>query len=153
MEETLQKILGKYNENSGNVISILQSVEESFGHIPEEAVNWFARKLGIPASRFFGIATFYSQFHLAPRGKNIISVCCGTACHIRGSEKLLNRLLFELDMPPGRETSPDMKFTVEKVGCIGACGIAPVTRLNKTILGNVTLMKLTEEISKLKAGE
>lgn len=153
MEETLQKILGEYRKNEGNIISILQDIEKAFGFIPEEAVTWFSKKLDIPASRFFGTATFYSQFHLKPRGKNIITVCRGTACHVKGSEKLLNRLFLELDIPPDEETSTDSKFTIEKVYCIGACGIAPVTILNKEVLGKVTLDKLMKEVRKIKASE
>lgn len=153
MEETLQKILGEYRKNEGNIISILQDIEKAFGFIPEEAVTWFSKKLDIPASRFFGTATFYSQFHLKPRGKNIITVCRGTACHVKGSEKLLNRLFLELDIPPDEETSIDSKFTIEKVYCIGACGIAPVTILNKEVLGKVTLDKLMKEVRKIKASE
>ena len=153
MEETLQKILGEYRKNEGNIISILQDIEKAFGFIPEEAVTWFSKKLDIPASRFFGTATFYSQFHLKPRGKNIITVCRGTACHVKGSEKLLNRLFLELDIPLDEETSTDSKFTIEKVNCIGACGIAPVTILNKEVLGKMTLDKLMKEVKKIKARE
>jgi len=151
MEEILQKILGEYRKNEGNIISILQDIEKTFGFIPEEAVTWFSKKLDIPASRFFGTATFYSQFHLKPRGKNIITVCRGTACHVKGSEKLLNRLFLELDIPLDEETSTDSKFTIEKVNCIGACGIAPVTILNKEVLGKMTLDKLMKEVKKIKA--
>jgi len=153
IEQTLQKILSDSKEKDGNIITILQGIEHEFGFIPEEAVYWFSKQLDIPASRFFATATFYSEFHLKPRGKNIISVCRGTACHMKGSEKLLNRLLNELEIPPREETSPDMKFTVAKVNCIGACGIAPVTMLNEMILGNATLIKLAKEIKKLKASE
>jgi len=153
MEETLQKILGEYRKNEGNIISVLQDIEKAFGFIPEEAVTWFSKKLDIPASRFFGTATFYSQFHLKPRGKNIITVCRGTACHVKGSEKLLNRLFLELDIPLDEETSTDSKFTIEKVNCIGACGIAPVTILNKEVLGKMTLDKLMKEVKKIKARE
>ena len=153
MEETLRKILKHYKENDGNIITILQDVEHHFGYIPEDAVTWFSKQLDIPASRFFGTATFYSQFHLKPRGKNIITVCRGTACHVKGSEKLLNRLFLELDIPPDEETSTDSKFTIEKVNCIGACGIAPVTILNKEVLGKMTLDKLMKEVKKIKARE
>jgi len=153
MEETLQKILVEYRKNEGNIISILQDIEKAFGFIPEEAVTWFSKKLDIPASRFFGTATFYSQFHLKPRGRHIITVCRGTACHVKGSEKLLNRLFIELDIPPDEETSTDSKFTIEKVNCIGACGIAPVTILNKEVLGKMTLDKLMKEVKKIKARE
>jgi NADH:ubiquinone oxidoreductase subunit E len=153
MEETLQKILSDYIANEGNIITILQDIEKNFGYIPEEAVNWFSRKLDIPASRFFGTATFYSQFHLKPRGKNVITVCRGTACHVKGSERLINRLVMELDLPPDEETTPDFKFTVERVNCIGACGIAPVTLINREVHGKTTLDKLLKEIKKLKSTE
>lgn len=153
MEEILEKILNDYQLNKGNIISILQDIENSFGYIPEEAVFWFSKKLDIPASRFFGTATFYSQFHLKPRGKNIITVCRGTACHVKGSERLINRLFMELDIPPDEETTSDLKFTVEKVNCIGACGISPVTLLNKKIHGKMTLDKLMKEIKKIKTSE
>jgi len=152
-EETLQKILSDYIADEGNIITILQDIEKNFGYIPEEAVNWLSRKLDIPASRFFGTATFYSQFHLKPRGKNVITVCRGTACHVKGSERLINRLLMELDLPPDEETTPDLKFTVEKVNCIGACGIAPVTLINHEVNGKTTLDKLLKEIKKLKSTE
>ena len=150
MEKIFEIILNNYHKNEGNIISILQDIEQNFGYIPEEAVNWFSKKLDIPASRFFGTATFYSQFHLKPRGKNIITICRGTACHVKGSEKLLNRLMLELDVPEGEETTNDLKFTVEKVNCIGACGIAPVTILNKEVHGKMTLDKLVKEIKKIK---
>jgi NADH:ubiquinone oxidoreductase subunit E len=150
MKETLAEIFKNYEKNEGNVITILQDIEAHFGYIPEEAINLIAKKLDIPASRFFGTATFYSQFHLKPRGKNIITVCRGTACHVKGSEKLINRLSLELDVPQGEDTTSDCKFTIEKVNCIGACGIAPVTVVNHTVHGKMTLDKLMKEIKKLK---
>jgi NADH:ubiquinone oxidoreductase subunit E len=153
MEETLEQILADYRQNEGNIITILQSVEEAFGYIPEEAVNWFSKKLDIPASRFYGIATFYAQFHLKPRGKNIITVCRGTACHVKGSERLLNRVFIELDIPPGEDTSNDLKYTVEKVNCVGACGIAPVVIFNKEVHGKMTLAKLMRDLKKPSADE
>jgi NADH:ubiquinone oxidoreductase subunit E len=153
MEEALEKILTNYQNNEGNIITILQDVEETFGYIPEEAVNWFSKKLDIPASRFYGIATFYAQFHLKPRGKNVITVCRGTACHVKGSERLLNKFLIELNIPPGKDITDDLKFTVEKVNCVGACGIAPVVILNKEVHGKMTfdkLMKVMRRLSKSK---
>ncbi len=153
MEKTLEKILDDYISNEGNIITVLQDIEKAFGYIPEEAVFWFSKKVDIPASRFFGAATFYSQFHLKPRGKNVITVCRGTACHVKGSERLINRLLIELDIPPEDDTTADHKFTVEKVNCIGACGIAPVTLVNHEVHGKITLDKLMKEIKKLKTSE
>lgn len=153
MEEALEKILIDYKKNEGNIITILQDIEKNFGYIPEEAVTWFSKKLNIPASRFFGTATFYSQFHLKPRGKNIVTVCRGTACHVKGSERLINRLLMELDISPDEDTTADLKFTIEKVNCIKACGIAPVTILNHEVHGKMTLDKLMKEIKKIKVSE
>ena len=149
MEEALEKILTNYQSNEGNIITILQDVEETFGYIPEEAVNWFSKKLDLPASRFYGIATFYAQFHLKPRGKNIITVCRGTACHVKGSERLLNKFLIELNIPPGKDITDDLKFTVEKVNCVGACGIAPVIIFNKEVHGKMTFDKLMKDMRRL----
>jgi NADH:ubiquinone oxidoreductase subunit E len=156
IEEKLEPILSDYRKNEGNIITILQGVEETFGYIPEEAVNWFSKKLDIPASRFYGIATFYAQFHLKPRGKNIITVCRGTACHVKGSERLLNRVFIELDIPPGEDTSDGREFTVEKVACVGTCSMAPVIVINKKVCGKMTADKLVKEIKVLegkKTGE
>lgn len=153
MNKVFEKILENFEQNEGNIITILQDIEEHFGYIPEEAVYWFSKKLDIPASRFFGTATFYSQFHLKPRGKNIITVCSGTACHVKGAEKLINRILIELDIPLNEETSEDLKFTVEKVNCIGACGIAPIIMINKEVHGKMTLDKMMKVIKKLKVSD
>lgn len=150
MEETLRKILEDFRENEGNIIPILQSIERAFGFIPEHAVAWFAERLDIPQSRFFGVITFYSQFHLRPKGKHVITVCRGTACHVKGSEKLLKRLLLELDMPPGEDTTTDSRFTVERVNCIGACGIAPVAIMDGEVLGKVNLDKLITEVKRIR---
>jgi NADH:ubiquinone oxidoreductase subunit E len=150
MEETLEKILENYRQNEGNIITILQDVEFTFGYIPEEAVNWFSKKLDIPASRFYGIATFYAQFHLKPRGKNIITVCRGTACHVKGSERLLNRLFIELDIPTDEDTSDDREFTVERVACVGTCSMAPVVVINKKVYAKMTTDKLIKEIKVLE---
>jgi NADH:ubiquinone oxidoreductase subunit E len=153
MEEKLEPILSDYRKNEGNIITILQGVEETFGYISEEAVNWFSKRLDIPASRFYGIATFYAQFHLKPRGKNVVTVCRGTACHVKGSERLLNRLHIELDIPTGEDTSDDFKFTIEKVNCVGACGIAPVIIVNKEVHGKMSLDKLMKDVKKLRVDE
>lgn len=153
MKKTLEEILDNYKKTEGNIITILQDIEKNLGYIPEEAVTWFSKKLDIPASRFFGTATFYSQFHLKPRGKNVVTVCRGTACHVKGSERLINRLLMELDIPPDEDTTADLKFTVEKVNCVGACGISPVTILNQEVHGKMTLDKLMKEIKKIKVSE
>ena len=145
-EKKLIAIATKHAEEGGNVISILQDTQDTFGYIPEDAVRWFSRKLGIPESRFYGVMTFYSQFHLKPRGKNVITACCGTACHVKGSERIINTLRRELNLPEGEDTTEDRKFTVEKVACVGACSIAPVVIINKKVHGEMTISKLTREL-------
>ena len=153
MEISLEKILKNYDKNDGNILPTLQEVQESFGYIPEEAVDWLSKRIDIPASRIFGIITFYPQFHLKPQGENVIVVCRGTACHVNGSEKILNRLLMELGIPPNEDTTNDLKFTVEKANCIGACGVAPVVIINNEVQDKMTLNKLVRNIRMLKDSE
>ncbi len=150
MDKALKKILADFTKNEGNIISLLQNIQDEFGYIPEDAVYWFSRKLDIPASRFFGIATFYAQFHLAPRGKNIVTMCCGTACHVKGSERLLNGLITELNLPEGEHTTSDREITIEKVNCVGACSIAPVVIINKKVHGKISADKLMKEIRRFR---
>ena len=150
MEKVLEKIYESHREHEGNIISLLQDIQNEFGYIPEDVVNWFSRRLDIPASRFFGIVTFYAQFHLTPRGKNIITTCCGTACHVKGSERLINGLLKELSLPEGESTTPDKEFTLERVNCVGACSIAPVVIINDKVYGKMSADNLMKEVKKLK---
>lgn len=153
MEEKLEGILTRYRENEGNLISILQDIETEFGYLREDAIYWVSERLDVPPAKFYGVATFYAQFHLKPKGKNVITACCGTACHVKGSERLINSLVKELNIPKGEDTSEDLKFTVEKVNCVGACSIAPVIIVNKTVHGKMTPDKLKKAITTLKAGE
>ena len=153
MEEKLEGILTRYRENEGNLISILQDLESEFGYLREDAITWIAEQLDVPLAKFYGVATFYAQFHLKPRGKTVITACCGTACHVKGSARLIDSLVKELAIPEGEDTSEDLRFTVEKVNCVGACSIAPVIIVNKTVHGKMTSDKLLKEIKTLKAGE
>ena len=150
MEEALEKILTNYQNNEGNIITILQDVEETFGYIPEEAVNWFSKKLDIPASRFYGVVTFYTQFNIEPKGKNVITVCTGTTCHIKGAKKLLDGLRKQLNLLEGEDTTDDRKFTVDHVACEGTCSMAPVVLINKKVYGKITANKLSKEIEILR---
>lgn len=150
MKEKLNRILEAYRKKEANIIYLLQETEEAFGYLPREAVDFFAEELGIAPSRFFGVATFYSQFHLNPRGKNIITACCGTACHVKGSERLINGLRQELSLAEGEETTGDMEFTLEKVNCVGACSIAPVFIINKKVYGKSTSDRLLKEVRAIR---
>ncbi len=153
LEKTLNTILNKHISDEGNVISLLQDIQDKLGYIPEKAVDWFSKKLDIPESRFFGVTTFYAQFHSKPRGKNIITACCGTACHVKGSDRLINTLFRELNIPDEEDTTKDGQFTVEKVACVGACSIAPVIIINKKVHGEMNINKLLKQIKGKKSEE
>jgi len=150
MEKILENIIRKYLEKEGNIIFLLQETQEAFGYIPREAVDFFSLELNIAPSRFYGVATFYSQFRLKPTGKNKVVACCGTACHVRGSEKILNALKRELDLTEDEDTTQDGKFTLEKVACLGTCSFAPVVLINGSVHGKVGADKLIKEIRKLE---
>ena len=147
MEKQCKTILDKYRKGNGSVISILQDMQEEFGYIREDAVNWFSGELNIPASNFYGVTTFYSQFYLKPRGKNIITACCGTACHVKGSAPIIEKLRTDLAIPEGENTSKDGKYTLESVACVGACSIAPVFIANKKVFGKVSKESADDMIS------
>ncbi len=146
MEKELNRILAKHQKTGGNIISLLQDIQETFGYIPEDAVNWFSERLNIPAAKFFGVATFYSHFRLKPRGKNTITICCGAACHIKGSKELLEHVREILSIKEGEDTTEDLKFTIQEATCIGACNIAPVVLINNSVYGNMEKDKLSKLI-------
>lgn len=150
MEEILSDILQHKVKYEGNTISILQKVEESFGYLPEEALYWFSEKLNIPISTLYGIATFYNQFHLKKRGRNIITSCSGTACHVRGAKHIVNRFREILAIAEGEDTSEDGEFTIDEVACIGACGISPVVIVNKKIHCQMSPEEVDDIINQLK---
>ena len=149
MEEKLKTLITDFREHEGNIISLLQETQELFGYIPEEVVYRLSEELDIPASNFFGVSTFYAQFHLKPRGKNIITACCGTACHVKGSERIINNLKRELNLSEGQITTDDRKFTLEQVACVGACSIAPVVIVNKKVHGKMSTDKMAKELKAL----
>lgn len=137
------EVLDRYRGQKGAIIPILQAIQEAYGYLPRQALEYAALDLKVPFSRIFGVATFYAQFHLKPRGENIIRVCQGTACHVRGASKILKALKEYLNLEVGG-TSEDMKFTLESVACIGACGLAPVMMVNNDTFGRLTPDKIAE---------
>ncbi len=153
MEDIFENIIKKYREREGNIIFLLQETQEAFGYIPREAVDFFSLELNIAESRFYGVATFYSQFRLKPTGKNKIVACCGTACHVRGSEKILNALNRELQLTEDEDTTQDGKFTLEKVACLGTCSFAPVVLINGAVHGKAGTDAITKEIRQLGKDE
>jgi|SRR5208283_1556220 len=152
MENKMQALIKDFREHEGNIISLLQETQEAFGYVPEEAVLSFSKELGIPASNFYGVLTFYAQFYLKPRGKNIITACCGTACHVKGSERIITNLKRQLKLTAEENTTDDKQFTLEQVACVGACSIAPVVIINKKVHGKMTTDKVTRELNALNEG-
>ena len=139
----LDALLEPYLGKKGMVIPILQKVQEHFGYLPRPAVEHVARRMRIPLSRLYGVATFFAQFKMVPRGRYIIRVCKGTACHIQGSPKIAERIEEILKIQVG-ETTPDLKFTLEEVACIGACALAPVMVINDDPHGRLTPDRIKE---------
>lgn len=136
-QETLQEALDKYKTVKGALIPLLQEAQEIYGYLPKEAMQQISRGMGIPFSKTFGVATFYAQFHLKPRGRNIIRVCQGTACHVRGASKVFAEVSDKLGVGING-TTEDLRFTLESVSCLGACGLAPVMMVNDNTHGRLT---------------
>lgn len=139
----LREILKKYEKEEKYLIPILQDAQDEYGYLPEEVLKEIACALDLSLSQVYGVVTFYTQFHLEPRGKNIVRVCMGTACHVRGAAGVLNAIQDELGIKSG-ETTEDLKFTLETVACIGACGLAPVIMVNDDTHGRLTPEKVSE---------
>ncbi len=133
----LDPIVEPYMGKKEMVIPVLQKVQEHYGYLPRPAMEGVSRLMRIPLSRLYGVATFYAQFKMKPRGRNIIRVCKGTACHIQGSPKIAERIENLLGVQSG-ETTDDLRFTLEEVACIGACALAPVIVVNDNPHGRLT---------------
>ncbi len=136
--EKVCEILDRYDRNPAKLIPILQAVQAEYRYLPKEALAYVATSLDLPPSRVFGVATFYAHFALAPKGKYVIHVCDGTACHVKNSESLVNAIRKRLGLSPGKHTTDDLLFTLETVSCVGACGLAPVLVVNETVHGQMT---------------
>ena len=152
MTDQLEALHARFVEKGGNTIAILQDMQEVFGYIPQDAVHWFSNRTGIPASRIYGVATFYSQFYLKPRGKHIVTACCGTACHVKGSDRIITRLQDELGVTARENTTADGMFTLERVACVGACSIAPVVIVDKKVFGKMAADKMVKELEAYRGG-
>ena len=132
------------------IVAILQDVQEEYRYIPREAFDYLAEKLDVSLAKLFSIATFYENFSLTPKGKYVIKICDGTACHVRKSIPILNALKKELKLADGEKTTEDLLFTVENVSCLGACGLAPVLTVNDKVYPAMTPEKAIELLQELK---
>lgn len=134
----VDKIVDSFEPKQSNLIAILQKVQQEYRYLPEDALIRIGVKMGISPATIYGVATFYSQFSLDPKGKYEIKVCDGTACHVRGSMPVLNAINAKLQLKDGKFTTEDMLFSVETVSCLGACGLAPVVVINEKVYPQMT---------------
>jgi len=137
----------EYNNDPENVIMILQAIQRSYNYLPRPSLEYLSEKIAIPLSKIYGVATFYSTFSLEPRGRNIISICLGTACHVRGGERIRERIEDALNISDG-ETTEDKCFTLESVRCIGCCSLGPVVKINEDVHGRISSDQVNKVLSK-----
>lgn len=147
IDPKMQEILNTYKQEKDNLIQILNEVQEYYGYVPEKAQVAISEYLSIPMAEIYGVITFYSRFTLKPKGKYHIAVCLGTACFVKGSEKILDRAKERLGIDVG-ETTKDGKFSLEATRCVGACGLAPVFTVNDEVYGKATVKTMDEILDK-----
>jgi NADH-quinone oxidoreductase subunit E len=147
----MDEILAPYQGEKAELIPILQQVQRVFGYLPEEAMGRVAQFVDVPECTVFGVATFYAQFKLVPTGRNIVRVCRGTACHVRGGARILKEVERHLGVKQG-ESTPDLEYALETVACIGACALAPTMTVNDETYGGMTTKKVSEILATRNGG-
>jgi len=150
MEKEITAIFSGFKGKENELIPILQTVQAEFGYLPKEAISKIAEFVGAPKSRVYSVATFYTQFRFTPIGKHHVMLCRGTACHVRGAERIQEEVEKQLNIKEG-ETTPDMLFSLETVACIGACGVAPNMVINKNTYSRLTQRKISDIINDIRS--
>ena len=145
------EVLTEAQKKRGVLIHAFQSIQKEYNYLPEEVLNALAKKLDVPLSEVYSTASFYKHFYFKPRGRNVVCVCVGTACHVRGAAKVLEKIEESFGIKEG-ETTPDMSLTLETVGCVGCCGLAPVVTVNEDVVGDLNPKKV-DEIIKMVEGK
>lgn len=151
--ELIDEILAKYGNDKSKIISIMQDVQGEYRYLPKEVLQYIAKKVGISEAKIFGVATFYGNFSLEAKGKYVIRVCRGTACHVRRSDKILDTIYEETGLGPDKTTTDDGMFTIEIVSCLGACGLSPVIMVNDTVHPQMTPEKAKALLTELREKE
>jgi len=152
-ERNFQRVLDIIEEcgtKESSLIPILQKVQDEYRYLPQEILAFIATALDVPPATVFGVATFYAQFSLEPKGKYLIRVCDGTACHVRGNKTIIDAIRNKVGLKEGQRTTKDMRFTLETVSCLGACGLAPAVVINEKIYGHMTPEKVVAAIDELE---
>lgn len=150
--QILESKINQFKKVDGGLIPILHEVQELYGYLPEEILNRVSEQLKIPMIEIYGVATFYSLFSLKPKGKYVIKVCLGTACYVKGSQKLLDRISKDLDITVGKTTA-DGLFTLEETRCLGACGLAPILMISDKTYGGLTSNDIPKILKKHRKQE
>ena len=152
-KQLIDQIVRQHDYRSSAIIAILQDIQDHYRYLPREIFEYLSKKLNLSESRIFSVATFYENFSLVPKGKYILKVCDGTACHVRKSIPILERLRADLGLSENKHTTDDLLFTVETVSCLGACGLAPVLTVNDKVYPAMTPDKATELLNTIKGDE
>ena len=140
-KQKVAALLDRHQRDRGLLVAILQSVQSEFFYLPEDAIEEVSRGLGVPLTQAYSVATFFKTFSLKPRGRHLINVCLGTACHVRGAVSILDKLERDLNVKPG-ETTEDHRFSLETVNCVGACALGPILIVDGKYHGQMTINKV-----------
>jgi len=146
LDDIIEKDFG---QNKENLIMILQAIQKHYNYLPKPALIYLSTKIDVPISQIYGVATYYSTFSMKPRGRNIISTCRGTACHVRGAEKIRGKIEKTLGVSEG-ETTPDDSFTLETVRCVGGCSLGPMIKINDDMYGRLSSEQIKKILDKYK---
>ena len=149
----LDRAMEEFGKEESSLIAILQNAQEHYRYLPKEIFPYLSEKLNISEAKIFGVASFYENFSLEEKGKYVIKVCDGTACHVRRSTAILDELKKQLNLTGGKKTTDDSMFTLETVSCLGACGLAPVMMINETVYPSMTPDKVKTILAQIKEAE
>lgn len=147
--ESLQKFIDEQEDKEASLIAVLHQAQKIFGYLPDDVQLFISRRLGIPAAKVYGVVSFYSYFNTVPQGEYTVSVCMGTACFVRGSDKILDEFKKQLNLEPG-ELAEDGRFSLKDVRCVGACGLAPLITVNDRVYGRVKTEDVADIIAEYK---
>lgn len=155
-DRSFQRVLAIIEEcgtKESSLIPILQKVQDEYRYLPQEILAFVATALDVPPATVFGVATFYAQFSLDPKGKHVIRVCDGTACHVRGNNVIIDAIRNRVGLKANEKTTKDMRYTLEMVSCLGACSLAPAVVIDDKVYGNMTPEKIAAAIDEVEAAE
>ena len=148
----IERIMEKYGSDPADVLGMLMDIQEKERYLPREALRYLSGKLAVPLTRLYRMATFYEALSLKPLGRHQVHVCMGTACHVRGAARILDKLESHLSIKPG-EVTPDLNFGLKTVNCVGACALGPVVQVNGEYHGNMSALKIERMLKKYSGGE